>query len=663
MKKLLTVRHILVLPLLLLGPWAGSYAQSLGTPSASVWIGRPLDMTVPTRFASADSRDECVHADVFFGDTRLPPERVRATIIGTDPRQKRVRIETETLIDEPVVTVSVRAGCQSTVTRSYTLLPELASDQVVAALAARPAAPRAAPLSPAMAAAASMAPLQLAADASTSAVTSPRLARATALAPVPAPMKTPSTRRAEPPIARAAAPTGPRLRLEPLDLESHTLLRVSARLAEPAGDASRRATAAMLWQAINADPQEVLRTTVMLQALERDLASVRQASSQTQAEVAALRQRLDAARPWYESTAAVQLLSLLLLVAAATAGVLWHRSRRNEPGHWYAHPPGLSPESAVAADAGAEPGLAEQAVQLHEQVGSPRPMGFVTAAADVPRADFVPSAPEAAPPAGRQQSAPGVLRVETLAATFEEVEFLSSLGLPGDAADVLESYLQDCGSPAPLAFHELMRLRAQEEDPGRAAAVGRRYAQVFGFEPPRLAQVTAPLGLDSMPALSAGITSAWNTPGVLQVIEDALFGTPEAGAPLTLQAGRDLLCLHDLAMNLVTEASSVPGTGDGHAPAPWAHAEDAAGAQLAVQAVPDVDRGGALGVDIDVGAAAARPLSDLPLVDPDVAPMIAELHAAAREAQARVEAIRRQEEEIDAFSAATASERMPLSRY
>jgi hypothetical protein len=208
-----------------------------------------------------------------------------------------------------------------------------------------------------------------------------------------------------------------------------------------------------------------------------------------------------------------------------------------------------------------------------------------------------------------------------------------------------------------------MRLRGQQEDPTRAAAVRRRYAQVFGIEAPALGQVTAPLGLDSMPALSEAITSAWHTPQVLHVIEEALFGTPEAGAPLTMQAGRDLLCLHDVAMNLVTEASSVPGTGDGHAVAPWAHAEDVAGAQLAVQAVPDVDQGGALGVDIDIGAAFADPSPQPPRIDPDVAPLIAEMHAAAREAQERAEAIRRQEEEVDAFSAAVASERMPISRY
>jgi hypothetical protein len=68
-------------------------------------------------------------------------------------------------------------------------------------------------------------------------------------------------------------------------------------------------------------------------------------------------------------------------------------------------------------------------------------------------------------------------------------------------------------------------------------------------------------------------------------------------------------------------------------------------------------------VDIDLGAAAAHPLPGLVLADAEVSPLVAEMHAAAREAQERAEAIRRQQAEEDAFSAAVASERMPIARY
>lgn len=648
MKKLLTSGHKLVLPLVLLATWVGAHAQSLGTPSAMAWIGRPLEMTVPARFASADARDECVHADVSFGDTRLPPHRVRATILGSDPQQKRVRIETDAVIDEPVVTVTVRAGCRGAITRSYTLLPELASDQVVASLAAQraAAAPPAAPLSPAMAAAAGMAPLQLAAATGTAAPPSPRSRAARAVAAAPreaAPARPRADRAAVPRQAVASARSGARLRLEPIEADGSTLLRVSAQLAEPAGDAGRRATAALLWQAINADPQEVLRTTVMLQDLERDLAQLRQDAVQTRAEMVGLRQRLDAAQPWYGSAAALQMLALVLLAAAAAAGVFWYRTRHSAVEHWYAQaqpPPELQPAMAAAAAASPE---------------TPMVPAEPPQAAQAAAAPSVPAAP------AQRRGTDAVLRVETLAATFEEAEFLSSLGLAADAAAVLKSYLQDSAGPAPIAFFELMRLCESEDDSRAAAAVRDRYEQRFGVEPPRLEQVIAPLGLESLAGLSARITSAWHTPRVLKVIEDALFGVPAAGPPLTLQAGRELLCLHDVATSLASEASAPPAAGDGHALAPWANAEDAAGAQFAVQSLADVGDGSVFSVDIDLGAPAA---AAAPTVrEPEVSPLIAEMQAAAREAEERAARKRQQEEEVEAFSAAVASERMPLARH
>lgn len=720
MKKLLTSSHKLVVPLLF-GMWAGVHAQSLGTPSVTAWIGRPLEMTVPARFAGVGSGNECVQADVFFGDTRLPPGRVRATILGTDPQNKRVRIETDTLIDEPVVTVSVRAGCQGAITRSYTLLPELPSEQVIAGLVAqRPwAAPSATALSPAMAAATSMAPPPLAAGPGATASTSPRLrpARAAVAAarestPVrardatsarardPAPARTRTALARAPRQVVAAAPSGPRLRLEPIETDSVTLLRASTRLADPAGDAARRATAALLWQAINADPQEVLRTTVMLQGLERDLSQLRQDAGQTRAEMAALRQRLDASQPWYGSGATVQVMGWLLLLAAAAAGLFWYRTRHSAVEHWHAHAPDLSVEPAVVDDSAAAPLTPVETAPATAQPSQPMSLteAAIPAVPDLPAAyaaaagrDRQSSASPVPHPAPRgpvhfdvpvlraaapaqRRSTDGVLRVETLAATFEEMEFLSSLGLTVDAAGVLKSYLQDSGSPAPIAFFELIRLCEHEEDSAAAGLVRRRYAQVFGVEAPSLQEVTAPVGLESLAGLSGSITSLWNTPRVLRVIEDALFAVPTAGRPLTLQAGRDLLCLHDVAMNLIAEASSAPDAGDGHALAPWAHADNAAGAQAAMQAATDTGDGSVLGVDIDLGAThvagARRSVVSVPGLDPalaqagsDVAPLVAEMRAAAREAEERAAIVRRQAEEEDAFSAVMASERIRTVRH
>lgn len=667
MKTLLTSRNT-VAAFLLSGCWTSAQAQMLGSPTAQVLLGRPLHMTVPARFASNDSGEQCVHADVFYGESRVAAGQVRATVTGP-LEQRRIRIESDSAIDEPVVTVSVRAGCRNTVTRNYILLPEYPSETLLAQLESRNALlgrPGATPLKPDAAATPAVA------------ATSPRrpqsrpmvMARAAGATPPPARVRTAAGGPRQPQVA---AP-GPRLRVEPLAFEPQAMLRVSASLADPVGDASRRATAALLWQAINADPADLVRTGAMLQKLEQDLAQLRQNATQTRSEMAALRARLDEPQPWYLSTVLVHVLALLLLSAASAAGVLWYRTRRMGalPDLWYLPPAeGVAPQPAAAraepdvevkgdeAEATALP----QARSMPAVVATPREVDLPLApavaatAADVEEeeVDFELPAFAAAP----RRAGDGLLRVETLAATFEEVEFLASLGLGADAMDVLKAYLQDSSNPAPLAFLELMRLCEQAGDPLALATVRRRYFHAYGVEAPRLQQALVATGVEVMDDLSARIVRAWGSNEALEVIEQALFVVPTPGAPITLQAGRDLLCLYDLALALLGDAAMpAAGTAEGHALAPWAHTDDA---QSAAQAIAEAQGDDGTSLDVDLTAAAPLVASDdkPPLeftLDDDTA-------AAGREAAARATAARRAQEDEDAFSAAVASERVPVSRY
>ena len=677
MKKLLTPSRTLAAQILL-GFWGCASAQSLGSPSAETLLGRPLEMSVPARFDPADKGDECVHADVFFGENRLRSDRVRTSVTGTD-QHRRIRIETDVPIDEPVVTVSVRAGCRNTITRNYTLLPEYPSDRLLAAAEARQAMAQAVPVTP----------LRLA----TSTATAPRsVVRREATERAPAELR--ETAAAVASSARApfrkeaGAVRGPRLRLEPIDGTDTTALRVSPRLSEPSGDPAQRATAALLWKAINADPQELMQATAMLQKLEGELAQLRLSSAQTRAEMAALRKRLDEAQPWYASAAMVQGLLLLLLAGGAAAGVLWWRSRGVTGGlsPWY------QPEPEEQARAAAEPVLADQVDVVTEvapqpaaparraPLFQPRPLAVpdvavpATAIASRPAA-----APQAAPvdfevpPAALpRRASDGVLRVETLAATFEEVEFLSSLGLGSDAMDVLKAYLQDSGSPAPLAFFELMRLCDAAGDAPAVATVRRRYTHAFGVDAPRLEQLTAPLGLEGVTDLSQRISAAWGTADALDLIEQALFKVPAPGTALTLQAGRDLLCLYDLAMALLTEAASTPGSANDasvHPLAPWAHAEDAHSAHALAESAAEARGGHQFGIDIDLSASMPEPLPES-TADSRNAPLEFELEplmAASFQAQREQEAARAKaatdQDHEDAFSAVMASERLPVSRF
>lgn len=673
MKKLLTQTRMVAVPLLM-GCCAYAVAQSLGTPAAEVWLGRPLDMTVPARFLSTDSRDECVHADVFFGESRVPGDRVRTTIAGTES-QRRVRIVTDSPVDEPIVTVSLRAGCASSITRNYTLLPEIPSEALLASLARLPSTAGTAapvPLPGTVVAAAAATPLRIA-RTSPGAAAAPRpgslrdvvaQARKAVGAP-PAPARNARAFRPDAPVAGGA-----RLRLEPVDMQEQAMLRVSSSLAAPAGDATQRATAALLWQAINADPQELMRTSAMLQKLESDLAQLRQSAQVTRNEMAALRRRLDEGQPWYASATLVQVLALLLLATGGAAGLLWLRARRAgaalDPWHagLAAAPQDSVLEPAVATADAAPVQEPQPAATRTTDVAvpadrTPAPVfaAVTTGAAAKPQTGPIDFELTPAPDTTPRRVTTGVLRVETLAATFEEVEFLSSLGLTSDAMDVLKAYLNDSSAPAPLAFFELMRLCDEGEDATAIGTVRRRYVHAFGLEAPRLEQLTAPIGLEQIPHLSGSITRAWGTSRALELIEEALFKVPEPGAALTLQAGRDLICLYDVAMAIATESTGASGSdADAHPLAPWANAEDAMGAHAAAQAAAEAHGGHRFALDIDLGATPEE-LPEKREPEVDLAPLLAGMQASARD-KARL-----QQDEEDAFSAAVASERAPVSRY
>lgn len=643
---------------LLLSLLAPASAQSLGAARGDLWIGRPLEVTVPARF-SGDDRNECVQADVFYGDAKVPAGRVRATVLGPDD-QRRVRITADPAIDEPMVTVTLRAGCRDTISRTYTLLPGMLSQPALAAAAARSAgAPPAAVSSP----------VRVAAPA--------RIAPA-ARARAPETRQRPPRQRSLARAERPREPSGtPRLRLdmwEP-ELPAQAMLRVSANLTPPSQDAAQRAAAALLWQAINADPSELLRTSATLARLEGELAQLRSTAQQTRAEMAALRRVLEQPQPALLSGAVAQGLLLLLLAGGAAGAFLWYRNARQLPlvGAWSGQrldpAPDLAPDSELPPPDAAQPALELPPEPGPESVAAPlaAPVALqpVTAAASVGPIDFdlEPRRPAAA--------VPGPLRVETLAATFQEVEFLASLGLWEDATDALKAYLEDSAAPAPIAFFELMRLYAHHEDMAAVAAVRRRYAQVIGSEAPAMAQINGPFGLQSRTELSSRITRHWGKPQVLSVIEDMLFAVPAPERALSLEAGRDLLCLYQVALELQRAPQSAAGGGEDaqdHALAPWAQATDV---QAAAQAAADASGGLGFALDLDLSAPAGALAVSLPEpqapqeddADAEVDPLLAEFEALAGPGSVHKPQPPTADSDEDAFSAAVALEsRRPLPR-
>ncbi|MES2100035.1 MAG: hypothetical protein V4569_09475, partial [Pseudomonadota bacterium] len=199
-------------------------AVGFGRISNTTQLGQPLNFVAAVRLEPDELlARECVSAEVQSGENQLPQQQVRVALEGGDGSDRRVRITTSGLIDEPVVTVSVTLGCTAKVTRRFVAFidPPLINAAQTAPAPEPVAAQRVdSPAAPIFAAAQGMNP-PAAAERNTVrsgasdarpraatravAVASPAAARAER-APRP-------TRSRQPSVARAA-PAGARLQLE-----------------------------------------------------------------------------------------------------------------------------------------------------------------------------------------------------------------------------------------------------------------------------------------------------------------------------------------------------------------------------------------------------------------------------------------------------------------
>ena len=98
-----------------------AHALGFGRVSNATQLGQPLNFAASVRLESDEVlARECVSAEVISGDNKLQPGQIRVTLEGTsDSLERSVRVTTSTLIDEPVVTVSVTLGCTAKVTRRF----------------------------------------------------------------------------------------------------------------------------------------------------------------------------------------------------------------------------------------------------------------------------------------------------------------------------------------------------------------------------------------------------------------------------------------------------------------------------------------------------------------------------------------------------------------
>lgn len=354
-------------------------ALSLGRVRGTALVGRSLDLSVLASMDASESMPEasCFSAEVFYGESRITPNAVSVNAERNNAGELRIRVRSSTIVDEPVVTLFVRVGCTAAVSRRYVLLAEAVSEAEPdsgfvprvspANTRESPAGPLAAPriafggATGATGSAASLsaedqnarraeraeqrqaakqARLERAdkrASDRAEKLAAQRAKRDETLGLSPAAAERPKALTSKAPTSimrKDAKPSTPRLQIDLLDLTNTSMgLRSSAELASaPSTDEAVRTRAQALWRTLNASPEDAMRDSLRLAALDSQLLVAQDQSKRQSQELAALSTELKAAQKARYLNPLTLALGMLAFVALALSTVLWLRRRNSVAG-------------------------------------------------------------------------------------------------------------------------------------------------------------------------------------------------------------------------------------------------------------------------------------------------------------------------------------------
>ena len=622
MNTKLTSRTICVIAF---GGWSAlASALSLGPLTGTATVGRPLDLVAPIHLDDLPQAygSGCVTAQVLYGDKAIDQAQVNVGLRADAARQvSYASIATLLPVDEPFVTVVLNAGCGRPYSRRYVLLAN-APTQEPMLLASASSLAVAGPIPLATGTAVAVRSSRNSRTAST------RVAGAAPRVDNQAPVRGAAAARDNTPRPVS------RLQLAVWDPVNEQLpwLRASTELkSSPTADAARRATATSLWRALNAQPQDLLRTAERLRGLEGEVSSLRTLSARHRAEIASARESLQNTRQRDHTSLVVVTLFALLLGSAAAW--IWHRSRRPSQADvadsWYGplapwSDPAAQDERPAVVIAAAPAARTASVVPPAPVSAQLRPEAPPLALPPAPAKAAAPMLPELtfavaeAPPAATLAvAAPETsgLKLEALQAAQQQSEFFASLGQVDEAVAVLTSYLDDSRERPPLAYLELFRIYHGMGMRTEYDALRATFREVFGTDAASFNDYTdEPRELDMYLLPVTRIASAWPSERSLEIIEDLLFKRPATPRDLlSLEAYRDLVWLYALGQDVVHNTAMPAGLqlqGDWGLPndhfiLPWADGEQREPTELSLDRLDNIDVAPELSsfaVDIDLTA-------------------------------------------------------------
>ena len=559
--------------------FAGGTAQALGfgPVSNATQLGQALNFAATVHLEADETlARECISAEVFSGDTKLASGLVRVTLEGApDSTERRVRITSIALIDEPIMTVSVTLGCSAKVTRKFvsfidppgvnlaqgaaaeasTLGPQRVDSQVAPLLAIVQAA------QPAV-----VAPRRAAAAAAESKNTGPRAASARdAAAPARRVVARNESRKAAPAprivVATRPVPAGPHLRLE---ATAPTVARA------PSAAASAATSAVPELAASSTDALALAMAQQRIVTLEEGLAHVRADSQATQKALAGLQAQLKEAESQRDANPlvyALAWLSGLLLLALALAAIGWRQMRTRQTTQWWAAAIpaiGSAPEHARALASERSESAREASAESAVGQASGGQLTMADAFEIAPAADPFSSsrmpldAVRAAPPPRHDLAVAAAvepqreLSVEELIDLEQQAEFFVVLGQDEAAIDLLMGHVRSDGGISPLPYLKLLEIYKRRGDRDAYERIRERFNRRFNaYAPGWDSDLQHGRSLQDYPDIMARLNALWAAPAqAMETLDASLFRRNKSDQTFDLPAYRELLFLYSIARDL-----------------------------------------------------------------------------------------------------------------
>lgn len=567
---------------ILLVAWTfGAGALTLGDSHGAVTLGYPVDVTFDVRPDPGQELEaSCLAARVVSGSTPTPDGRISVTnSLGTAGNAK-VRVRSGVPVDEPVVTVTLSAGCTGRVSRTYAFLadlpsmhePELAGSSDGSRPVRKvvdPEMPPDARLPTRTAAAPARPQVQRAQPRRTS--TSAAAARSRA-----AQRKLPPSRQTPSPSPNVSGQNAaPKLLIEPLELWAETpptlqLAREPMQMPAPPLDESARSHAIATWQALNMPPEQVLQAESKRAQQEAEIVQLRQQLEKERTDSQSLRQHLEQVESERYGSSVVYLLVVLLLLALLALAWLMRRGRRDEPDEWQ-QSVALSEEKDESS--GVSAGLADKAVfgsatvgsaggkaaepSNGEQGGSPvvapidsqssRSTGLVVDPVSEAKLSTLPAALSiSSTTATSEPRAQHIEHPEDLFDILQQAEFFISIGEHEQAISGLKKHVAQHPDSSPLAYLELLRLYHMLGRIDGFEDLRGQFHRYFNAQVPSFAEFQhGGRALEDYPEELARIEALWASPEVLVLLDGFMFRREDEQSvqPFDLPAYEDLLLL------------------------------------------------------------------------------------------------------------------------